>query len=148
MPPRFRILLLFCCFSLAGILQAASPPAGPLRPPAVPLVTCDPYFSIWSTADRLTDAPTVHWTGAQQALAGLVRIDSKAYRIMGTDPTSVPALPQVALQVLPTRTTYDFEGQGIHVTLTLTTPLLAADLEIVARPVTYLTWQVHSADRK
>ena len=148
MPPRSRILLLFWCVSLAGILQAASPAAGQLRPPAVPLVTCDPYFSIWSTADRLTDAPTVHWTGTRQALAGLIRIDSKAYRIIGPEPASVPALPQVGLQVLPTRTVYDFEGQGVHITLTFTTPLLAADLEILARPVTYLTWQVRSGERK
>src|SRR5215469_16736077 len=148
MSPRFRILLLICCVSFPGILRAASPPADQLRPPAVPLVTCDPYFSIWSTADRLTDAPTVHWTGTQQALAGLIRIDSEAYRIMGAEPGSVPALPQVGLQVLPTRTIYDFEGQGVHVTLTFTTPLLAADLEILARPVTYLTWQVRSEDRK
>ena len=90
MPPRSRILLLFCCVSFAGVLRAASPPADPLRPPAVPLVTCDPYFSVWSTTDRLTDAPTVHWTGTRQALAGLIRIDSSAYRIIGPEPGSIP----------------------------------------------------------
>jgi hypothetical protein len=122
------------------------------RPPAVPLVVHDPYFSIWSMADRLTDEPTKHWTGAPNTLAGLVRIDGKSYRIMGTDPARTPdelrapALPQIGVEVLPTRTTYRFAGAGIQLGLTFLTPALPEDLPILSRPVTYLVWEIRSTD--
>jgi hypothetical protein len=126
--------------------RAADDALKPLRPPAVPLVACDPYFCIWSPADKLTDAATIHWTGKAQPLTSLVRIDGKAWRLMGTEPKDVPALPQTSLEVFPTRTIYTFAGSGIRLTLTFTTPALPDDLLILSRPVTYLTWEARSTD--
>jgi len=139
---------LFITFSICLPLHAAEEAIKPLRPPAVPLIACDPYFSIWSPADKLTDAATIHWTGKPQPLTSLVRIDGKTYRLMGTEPKDIPPLPQTSLEVLPTRTIYTFEGAGIHLTLTFTTPALPEDVAILSRPVTYLTWETRSSDDK
>ncbi len=116
------------------------------RPPAVPLVTCDPYFSIWSFTNRLTDSDTRHWTGVRQALTSLIRIDGRAYRLLGASPSETPALPQVAMEISPTRTIYGFEGAGVHVNLTFMIAKLPNDLEVFSRPVAYLTWELHSVD--
>ena len=122
--------------------------AAPLRPPAVPLVTIDPYFSIWSEADHLTDKSTRHWTGRRQPLVSLIRIDGKTFRIMGDDPTNVSALPQASLIVTATKSAYTFEGNGIRVRLSFLTPLLPTDLEVMSRPVTYLTWEIKATDNQ
>jgi len=79
-------LLCAAFFPAASTLSAAQS----FRPPAVPLVACDPYFSIWSPADKLTDADTVHWTGKPHRLASLVRIDGKVFRLMGKTPENAP----------------------------------------------------------
>ena len=55
-------------------------------------------------------------------------------------------MPQVGLKVLPTRSIYDFDDGHVHVTLTFMTPALPDDLDVLARPLTYLTWEVRSAD--
>ncbi len=127
-------------------IAPSSQAAAAFRPPSVPLVACDPYFSIWSPADKLTDADTVHWTGKPNRLSSLVRIDGKAFRLMGKEPVNVPALPQTGLEVLPTRTIYSFAGGGVRVTLTFMTAALPDDLMIYSRPVTYLTWVAQAMD--
>jgi|GEM_PF-2589482 hypothetical protein len=98
------------------------------RPPAVPLVAHDPYFSIWSTADRLTDDRPRHWTGRPHALTALVRVDGKTFRAMGRAPREAPAMAQAGLRITPTRTAYLFEEGGVGLSLSFLTPQLIDDL--------------------
>jgi hypothetical protein len=145
---------IFCVLTLGMFLflvhgaTVSSPPAdrAAFRPPAVPLVTHDPYFSLWSMADRLTDDWPKHWTGKSQAMAALVRIDGQAYRLMGRSPGQTPALAQADLKVTPTRTVYTFRDAGVEISLSFLTPQLATDLDVLARPVTYLTFDVRPTD--
>jgi hypothetical protein len=129
---------------LVTTLAAAGP--APLRPPAVPLVTHDPYFSIWSTTTDLTDSSTKHWTGTDQPLNGLVCIDGTTFRFLGEQPRAAEALEQVAFELTPTRTIYSFEGAGIRLDLTFLTPALPGDLDVLTRPVTYIHFDVQSTD--
>lgn len=136
-----------CWFLLSVLISGGAQGAG-FRPPAVPLVAVDPYFSIWSFANHLTYDSTRHWTGTRMTMQSIVRVDGEVYRIMGADPRIVPPARQLSLQVLPTRTIYDFQAGEIDVRLTFLTPDLPKQINILSRPVTYLTWQVHSLDGK
>ncbi len=133
--------------SITFCYSAQSETVASLRPPAVPLIACDPYFSIWSPADKLTDADTVHWTGKPNRLTSLVQIDGKTFRVMGKNPTGMPALPQTGLEVTPTRTIYTFTGEGVRLTLTFMTPALPDDLMIYSRPITYITYEFIRTDK-
>ena len=121
-------------------------PLVPMRPPAVPLVAHDPYFSIWSMADRLNADGTKHWTGKPNSLTAFARIDGKTYRIMGRERQQTATLEQTLLEVLPTRTIYEFAGAGVKLELTFFTPALPDDLEVLSRPLTYIEWNVASGD--
>lgn len=116
------------------------------RPPAVPLVTSDPYLSIWSEANRLTDDVTRHWTHRPHSLVSLIRVDGKPFRLMGVEPKSIPALPQTGLTVTATRSIYRFANGQIAVDLTFMTPALPDDLDVYSRPITYLTWNIRAVD--
>jgi hypothetical protein len=128
---------LFTAILLVAVCSAAE-----LRPPSAPLIAHDPYFSVWSNADRLNADVTRHWTGTPQALSALLRIDGKLYRVMGSDPHNVPALTQTGVTVLPTRTVYRFAGAGVELTLSFLTPALPNDLDVLSRPATYIIWDI------
>jgi hypothetical protein len=114
----------------------------------VPLVTSDPYLSIWSEADHLNDDVTRHWTHREHSLVSLIRIDGKVYRLMGNDPKEVPPFPQTSVSVLPTRSIYEFDNGQVHVTMTFMTPALPDDLDAFSLPLSYITWRINSVDGK
>src|SRR5204862_5104398 len=135
-----RLALLLSVASFPGVCQTWAP----MRPPAVPLVAHDPYFSVWSTTDRLYGSATSHWTGKPNSLTALARIDGTTYQLMGRERDSPEPLSQRSVQVLPTRTIYEFEGAGVKIELTYLTPALPDDLDLLSRPLTYLEFRVSS----
>ena len=74
-----------CCTAEAQTPADFNPYAtSSLRLPSVPLFVNDPYFSFWSPFNRLNDGTTRHWCDAEKAMDGLLRVDGKAYRFMGS----------------------------------------------------------------
>ena len=121
-------------------------PALHFRPPAVPLVTFDPYMSIWSERNHLADHATVYWDGRRQNLISVIRVDGRMYRLMGGRPRLEPALHQISVNVLPLETVYRFAGAGVHVRLSFLTPRIPEKIKDLTRPVTYIRWTVRSID--
>lgn len=119
----------------------------PLRPLAVPLVTCDPFFSVWSPHDRLTDGETTHWASWKtQPLNIVLEADGKVYRLCGTEPADAPALEQVACEVRPLTTVVRYvSADGLSAKLEFLTAKDPDDLEAFSRPVTYLTASIEGA---
>jgi hypothetical protein len=80
----FAILVLS---SLAYCQTTGYSPSGVnnLRAPAYPLITVDPYTSYWSFTDKLYEENIRHWTGTSRSLIGVLRVDGKPYRFMGTE---------------------------------------------------------------
>ena len=141
--PRLLLTLLVCLAANALYAQDAQ-----FRPPSVPLVVHDPYFSIWSPSDKLTDAETVHWTGKKHPLHAMIRIDGRTYRLMGAEPKDVPAMEQKSVAVTPLSTIYRFTNQTANVNLSFITPTIPSDLELLSRPATYLAFTFESLDSK
>jgi len=124
-----------------------------LRAPSVPLITVDPFFSVWSFADHLTDDVTRHWTGLENSLLGLIRVDGQPYRFMGLEYANpngrfgeLTPMRQTNLQISATQTTYQFEAAGIGLEVRFIAPLLLDDLMIASRPLNYLSLTVYSND--
>ena len=124
-----------------------------LRYAAVPLVTVDPFFNIWSMSDNLYDDVTRHWTERRNSMNGFVCVDGKWYRFMGTLKTDkcrcfedIRTIPQINCEVFATKTEYEFENDIFNLKVTFRTPLLLDDLYLMSRPVSYISYKLEYKD--
>ncbi|CAN5201731.1 hypothetical protein BH23BAC2_BH23BAC2_17040 [soil metagenome] len=119
---------------------------------AYPLITHDPYFSIWSFADKINGDHTRHWSGYIHDLIGMVRIDGVVYHILGNPPSpfnnKIVNAEQIGLKISATQTIYSFQCGKAKLQLTFISPLLMDDLEILSRPVSYISYKIIFRDKE
>lgn len=148
------VFLFFTVTTLAQLQKA----------PAYPLITHDPYFSIWSFNDDLTTGATKHWTGADQPLTGWLVVDGQAFRFMGQGDKAqeakmsqkmaeskmppITVAQQKEVTVTATRTIYSFTCGPVDLQLQFTSPLLLNNWVVLTRPVSYITVMLKSNDGK
>ena len=115
-----------------------------LRPPAIPLITVDPYFSVWSFTDKLNDSTTKHWTGSDNTITGIVTVDGEQFRFMGKN--DIPEIKQEYFDMSALVSDYVFANEKIVLNLSFYSSLFPTDLYRLSRPVSYLTVRYESAD--
>jgi len=116
-----------------------------LRPAAVPLITVDPFFSVWSCSDNLTDETTKHWTETPQPLLIGLSIGNRYFSMGTVDDSFIQnrgKMYQESLKVTPLSTEYIFDNEFAKVKLTFTTPLLLDRPDILARPISYIAYEI------
>lgn len=122
------------------------------KAPAYPLITHNPYFSIWSFSDQLNESTTKHWTGTPNSILGLIKVDGKVYRFLGKEDTlntlPIQLAKQESIYMTATETNYIFTCGGVQLNLSFTSPLIINDLSILARPVSYISMKTKSIDGK
>lgn len=118
-----------------------------LRAPAVPLITIDPYFSIWSMGDTLNGSVTRHWTGHPHPLNGIFTVDGKDYGFMGENREAL-TMRQESLDISSMITTYVFSCAEAKLTVEFFTPLFLEDPAVASRPVSYVHTLAVTADGK
>ena len=122
------------------------------KAPAYPLITHNPYFSIWSFSDQLNESTTKHWTGTPNSILGLIKVDGKVYRFLGKEDTlntlPIQLAKQESIYMTATETNYIFTCGGVQLNLSFTSPLIINDLSILARPVSYVSMKTKSIDGK
>jgi hypothetical protein len=131
--------------SLLVAVFAASASAQ-FRPPAVPLVTANPYLSVWSRGDKLADSWPTHWSGPNMGMVGMIMVDNKPFRWCGMQPSDVPAAVQKSVKVEALSTTYEFDAGGVAFEVAFLSPTLPKYPDYASWAGTIVYLGVHNTD--
>ena len=115
------------------------------RAAATPLITVDPFFSVWNCEDTLNAGYTKHWSSNACPILAGVMLDDVFYSVCGVSCDFTPlkrVLYQTECNVTPLSTYYTFENEHVKLKLCFTTPLLLNKPEILSRPVSYISYEI------
>lgn len=118
-----------------------------MRAPSVPIITIDPYISIWSPADKLNDCDTVHWTNKEMPIRAYIIVDGETYIFSGVDST-VKKAKQINSEITAMSSSFVFNAGNVELTAVFTAPMFLDDYDLLSRPLNYLKVNTRITDGK
>lgn len=119
-----------------------------MRPPALPIINIDPYFSVWAQESPLNHL--VHWTNSLNTMVGLVYVDGEEYRFLGNSyyhrDKKIPVMEIETIDCDAFSTVIISKNDKIRLTVKFTSPTLITDLYYASRPVAYCKVSYESVD--
>lgn len=116
------------------------------RLPAIPLITSDPYFSIWMPSDVFTCIDTIHWCGDKKPIQIVMDIDGKQVSFLGHNRDCEAELNE--LVVTPTTTRFVESFGGVQMEIEFITPALPDKPDLMSMPVTLVSFLLANTDGK
>ncbi len=110
--------------------------------PAYPLLTSDPYISVWSRTEHPAKSDTTHWSGPRKRLTVTADVDGETFALVGrpTAPEAVVA-ELVEREVTATATIYTFRMDELTLSVAFRAPLLLDDLDLASTPITFVQYK-------
>ena len=112
---------------------------------AYPLITMDPFLSVWSYTEQPALRETQHWSGQNKRLTLEATVDGVTYALMGRCKYGKRA-DVMAIDTTPTCTKYVYTAGGASVQVSFRAPFLLHDLDLTSMPVNFVDYEVVSAD--
>lgn len=107
---------------------------------AFPLLTIDPYFSVWSASDDLANTDTVFWTGAKKRMLGYVVEGGKVFRFMGKE--GGEAMRQTDVSVTAYETIYRLTCERFDLTVGFVSPRMPNDMQLLSMPSCLVRYEI------
>lgn len=114
--------------------------------PAYPLISIDPFLSVWSAADHPADRDTAHWAGERKRMTLWVTVCGKTYALIGSQFNEKACLTE--REVTPTKTRYVFKAGEAEISVSFRAPLIMDDFDLLSTPVNYMDIETKSLDGK
>ena len=112
---------------------------------AYPLITMDPFLSVWSYTEQPALRETQHWCGQVKRLTLSVTVDGTEYAMMGRFKYSKRAEIKL-IDATPTCTKYVYAAGGAAVEVCFRAPFLLDDLDLTSTPVNFVDFKAYSLD--
>lgn len=112
---------------------------------AYPLITMDPFLSVWSYTEKPALQEAKHWCGQIKRLTLGVTVDGVTFGMMGRFKYDKRAEIE-KIETTPTCTRYVYTAGGVCVQVSFRAPFLLDDLDLTSMPVNFVDYAVSPLD--